>query len=93
MDENEYLLRFGATDWDAQIARAINAYLATVEADAEGTQPGAFVDQPASHTLGVHVFPLNLYSKTRRYEIVMECARIWDETIHGPAEPHPRSRG
>lgn len=93
MDEIEYLLRFGATDWDAEIARAINAYLATVEPDAEGTQPAAFVDQPASHMLGVHVFPLNLYSKARRYEIVLECARIWGETIRGPAEPHQRSRG
>ncbi len=93
MDNETYLLRLPATDWDAQIARETNAYLATVEPDAEGARPGAFVDQPAAGWLGVHVFPLNLYSKDRRDEIVTECARIWDETTHGPGEPHSRFRG
>ena len=90
MDEHEYLLRFAATDWDPEIARRINGYLRSIEPDAEGTQPSAFVDQPASHTLGVHIFPLNLYSKQRRDEIILECARIWDSTIQGPAAPTSR---
>ena len=90
MDDQEYLLRFAATDWDAEIARRINTYLHSIEPDAEGTLPSAFVDQPASHMLGVHVFPLNLYSRERRDEIVLECARIWDSTIQGPAAPTSR---
>ena len=92
MEDQEYLLRFQATDWDKEIAKAINVYLQRVEPDAEGAKPGAFVDQTITGLLGVHVFPLNLYPKARRDEIVDECARIWDETTHGPGEPHPRFR-
>ena len=90
MNDETYLLRLPATDWDAQIARDINGYLATVELDADRNQPTAFVDNPETRWLGVHVSPLQAYPEPRRDKIIAECVRIWAKTTHGPAEPTSR---
>lgn len=92
MNDETYLLRLPATDWDAQIARSINAYLATVELDAERNQPTAFVDHPETRWLGVHVAPLQFYPPARRDSIIAECLRIWARATHVTSESGPRSR-
>lgn len=90
MDHETYLLRLPATDWDVQIAREINGYLATVELDDDRNQPTAFVDNLQSKWLGVHVAPLQAYAEPRRDQIIAECVRIWAKTTLGPAEPTSR---
>lgn len=91
----EQVLRFRATDWDREMAIAINDYLGTVEPDTEGNVPGAFVDEPLEDSLGIHILPLDKYSKARRKEITAQCLRIRNGVAYGltfgqkrPYEPY-----
>jgi hypothetical protein len=78
-----FLIRFLATDWDAEIVAATNEYLASIEPDCKGRRPSAWMDEPVNRWLGVHIFPLEEYSPERRQEIAATCLHLRNVISYG----------
>lgn len=70
------MIRISATDWDRDIVEAINRFLQKLSLDENGMRPYAYMDEPMLDSVGIHIAPLDGYSKAVRHLIATECLRI-----------------